>query len=150
MDEIIAKDLSKDFVSRLVRITNSDRLVWENHKWEGRDFDIAYCSPWILCLSSNQRPHPLLQIARSYHRFAELEGIDYCLGSLLLVIASQNCRVRSDPDNPLFKKIDEGKIKKFLRDKLLRDKREKLFRETIFSSCQQSLNALTEDFVNGT
>jgi len=50
-----------DFISRLVELTNSDKLIWENHNGKGGDFDIAYCSPWMLCLDDgNSHRHPLL------------------------------------------------------------------------------------------
>lgn len=136
---MIEKDAGSDFVSGLVEVTNSDKLIWENHNWQGQDFDIAYCSPWMLCLDNKRRPHPLLQVAKSYHCFVELDGGEYSLSPLMLAIAHQSHRLRCASSSIV--KIEAGKIKKFLRDKLERDKREKMFREKILRSCQQSISS---------
>lgn len=134
------KDAGSDFISGLVEATNSDKLIWEDRDCKGQ-VDIAYCSPWMLCFDDKRRPHPILQVARSYHCFVELDGGEYSFTSLMLAIAHQSHRLRCNPDPSVKVKIEAGKIDKFLCDKLERDKRAKIFREKILGNCQRSFNA---------
>lgn len=132
---------SSSFIPFLKNLVDQDRLIFEEYDLSKRmKADIAYFSPWIICLDTDA-PQPILTIAKSYHSWAELQSPDYPVGQLSLSIAKQYERGRSS-SNWESRPIAKDKLRKFSRDKILRLKRELLQREKILKESREILSYL--------
>lgn len=139
-------DLSVGFVKTLIKLTNSDKLVWQHYDLNGRgyqfDSDIAYCGTWMLCLDTVKNSL-ILQVAESFNCFTEFAGVDYGFGELYTAVALQ--RSRQDRGYKMRGPLPAPhQIAKFINDKVLKAKKDTEDRETVLEKCSRTLKCLAK------
>lgn len=131
-------DVVPDFVKLLESLTKKDNLIWNSCNFgKKEDSDLAYISPWMICLDTEGIKKPVLQVAKSYHSWIELGGSEFYLSSLSVAIALQHLRVERGILVREF--IDPKKVKKFRYDKLLREEHKDWQRVKIINDCTRIL-----------